>query len=360
MNNKKAFILALFAPLGQIFAGGIVSVDRVDLKNGKKIIFFSEKHYGMVNPQLAIADLCLNQFQPLSALFSSFINNKQAYKLLIEYSDGVRNINEESQRRLGEFRLAGCDHSWFDRFYLGVDRGRTEWPFIDSVQNFDQRTISDGRILNILAKFDRFYKKYENAGFTQLAFEQLKKEFIDSREYQGFLASRIDFVDFITFFEQRLAVHMQRLQHLLSQEDYKLLINAIDTRITMLPSYILLNRNAKFANMNFIDFLFLLTNIAKENFYTSLALHANSEFPINSVYMLGSFINVIADLSLLEAILIDPHPITLVSLGANHAHLLIENFFKKSSLVRSIRSLNMLNLNPDEAIGALFDFVHQP
>lgn len=356
---KKAFIILLFLQSGCLFAGAVIRIDRIDLKNGKKIILFGEKHKGPLSPELPNNEVCNRQFAPFLKLFDSFVRQKQNYALFIEYNDWSRSKDTASGLIFG---MPGCATAWFDRFYEGLRTGKQEWPFIDTVVNFDRRTKFDALTLELFGALASFQKGYQESGYA--LFNERKKYLTASGPLAAYykewkeLFSKIP----IQEFEKRLEQHMIRLQGLLSPSDYQILLKLINVRTLLLAQYIYFESKARFLNTTTFDYVLDLMGSAKNNFYKELAEFVNSDVPLNSPYLLVSFINIITDLSLLEMILTDHHPIILVSLGANHAHNVIENFLKQSQMTRSVKSLDMLDpqiLNsPEYAVKAVMEFVH--
>ncbi len=363
---KKAFILLLLLQGGYLFAGAVIRIDRIDLKNGKKVILFGEKHSGPIdpgqqNPVLQNMEVCNRQFAPFLQLFNSFTSHKQNYALFIEYNDWSRGLDIASGLIFG---MPGCATAWFDRFYEGLRTGRQNWPFVDIVANFDKRTKFDALTLEMFGGLAKIQKGYQESGYAPAFFDERKNRMTVSDSIAPYykewkeLFSRIP----IQEFEKRLEQQMIRLNRLLSPADYQTLFNLINARTFMLAQYIYFESKVRFLNTNTVDYTLDLMGSAKNNFYNQLAEFVRSDVPLQSPYRLVSFINIITDLSLLEIILTDPHPVLLVSLGANHVHSLIENFFKQSEMTRSVRTLNMLDpqmLNNSEyAVQAVMEFVH--
>jgi hypothetical protein len=358
---KKAFILLLLLQGGYLFAGAVIRIDRIELKNGKKIFLFGEKHSGLINPELQNDVVCTKQFNPFLQLFSSFVNQKNNYVLFIEYNDWLRAKHALGGLTLG---MPGCALAWFDRFYEGYRTNRTDWPFVAEVKNFDQRTPFDVLTLELFQVLTKIQKKYQESGYAQAVFDESKNRITTSgiyipeyKEWKELFNSTP-----IAQFEKRLEQHMARLERLLSPADYQALFTLINQRTHFLAQYMYFESKARFLNTTTFDYILDLIGSAKDNFYPELTEFVRSDVPLQSPYILVSFINVITDLSLLETILTDPHPVLLVSLGASHVHYLIESFFKQSEMTRSVRTLNMLDPqmlnNPEYAAQAVMEFVH--
>ncbi len=356
---KKVFILLFFSQNSVLFAGAVLRIDRIDLKNGKKIILFGEKHRGPINPELQNNEVCNRQFTPFLQLFHSFIRQKQNYALLIEYNDWSRSRDTVSGQTFG---MPGCAAAWFDRFYEGLRTGKQDWPFVDTVVNFDKRTKFDALTLEMFGALVRFQKGYQESGYA--LFNERKNHMTVSgpvapyyKEWKELFSSTP-----IREFEKRLEQQMIQLNRLLSPADYQILFNLINARTLLLAQYMYFESKVRFLNTTTVDYTIDLIGSAKNNFYKELAEFIRSDVPLNTPYLLVSFINVITDLSLLEMILTDTHPVILVSLGANHAHNVIENFLKQSEMTRSVKSLDMLDPqilnNPEYAVKAVMEFVH--
>lgn len=358
---KKAFILLLFLQNSNLFAGAVVRIDRIDLKNGKKILLFGEKHTRPINTELQNDVVCTKQFNPFLQLFTSFMNQKNNYALLIEYNDWTRAQHTVAGRIFG---LPGCALAWFDRFYEGNRTNRTDWPFVDVVKNFDQRNIFDALTLELFGELASIQKQYQESGYADEVFSALKNRMIQSSSFAPIYKQWKEIFKNtpIAEFEKRLAQHLVQLERLIPPADYHMLLNLLNQRTKMLAQYIYFESKARFLNTTTIDYVLNLIGTAKNNFYPELTEFVQSDILLQTPYTLVSFINVITDLSLLEMILTDPHPVLLVSLGANHAHNLVETFFKQSQMVQSVRTLNMLDPqilnNPDYAIKAVMEFVH--
>lgn len=358
---KKAFILLLILRSGQIFAGAVLSIDRIDLKNGKKILLFGEKHTRPINTELQNDVVCTKQFNPFLQLFTSFMNQKNSYVLFIEYNDWTRAQHAVGGRIFG---LPGCASAWFDRFYEGNRTNRTDWPFVDAVKNFDQRNNFDALTLELFEALTKIQKEYQESGYVKAVFDASKSQITGSGSYAPVYKAwkaLFNSTPLVTF-EKRLEQHMARLEKLLSPDDYQMLFKLINQRTYFLAQYIYFESKARFLNTTTVDYILDLIGSAKSNFYQELTEFVRSDVPLQSVYALVSFINVITDLSLLEMILTDPHPVILVSLGSSHARNLVDTFFKQSQMVQSVRTLNMLDPqilnNPDFANKAVMEFVH--
>lgn len=363
---KKTFILLLFLNCNQIFAGAILSIDRVDLISGKKIIFFSELHVGQTDKGLRSEYVCQRQRRPFYTLFQRMIPFKSNISLNIEFNEGIKNFNLARHKTTGLFSLAGCEPSFFDQFYLNYMYGRTQWDHVDTVRNFDARTTQDWNLQNSAIIFDDIFNKYKESGFDKNRFEFLKNKFFNTPEL--FTPFNDPNNQYTSDFSRRLAESIAKIQNKVPVDDHPRVLTIGTSRLDKLHAFILLKQYARDANKSLFEFLFNMLEQHKENFYPQLnallTQLTQSPTQITTLWDLVFFVSIIADLSLLETIITDNHGVILISCGARHTRMVIDNFFRNNPRVRSIRSLDMLDQNIignfDYAEQAVINFIEQP
>lgn len=340
-----------------LFAGAILNIDRVDLINGQKIIFLSEQHADEISASLTSKGVCQKQFRPLSDLFNSFIPRKRDHILYIESHKALREYNRalHSEQSLP---LVGCEPYYLDRFYLYNIYAENEWPQLDTVKNFDERTEDDWRLLSAEDLFSQYFEIYEKSGFNEAQFTQLKKSFVEWRSYNR----NFDFKAYIKNFEKLLQALIARLESKMIPEDAQRVRNLVEWRMKNFAAFVNLVDKVTFINQPLFEFLFDYAQMTKNQFYPELnKLIVGQVRPITSTLDFVDFANIIADLSLLDAILFDRHKVMLVSCGAEHAEKVINYFFRNNPRVRSITSLNMLEnqmlANPGYAAEQVLKFV---
>lgn len=361
----KLFVLSFVFYSAFLDAGAIIRIDRVDLMNGQKIIFFSEVHIGQINERIDAQYVCNRQRRALDSLFGRMMPFKTNISFYLESNDAIRRLNIATHETTGLFPLTGCEPSYFDSFYLNQMYGRTHWDQVDVVRNFDARTAQDWNLQNSAVMFDALITKYRESGFDKNRFDFLKNKFFNSSVFTPFNdPNNVYTADF----SRRLAESIARIQKLVPVEDHPRVLNIGTSRLDKLNAFIVLKQHPRNANKTLFEFLFDMVEQHKENFYPQLSalLTQITQIPtqITSMWDLVFFVSIIADLSLLEAIITDNHRVILISCGARHAQMVIDNFFKNNPRVRAVRSLDMLNQNIignlDYAEQAVINFVEQP
>lgn len=348
------FSLIFYAQM--VPAGAILHIVRVDLLNGQKIIFLAEQHTDDITESLTSKDVCQKQFRPLSDLFSSFTPHKRNYILYIESHKALREYNR-SLHTPESLPLTGCEPSYLDRFYLYNLYGENKWDQLDTVKNFDERTDNDWRLLNAEDLFSQYFEEYEKGGFNDVQLEQLKKRFLALPRY-----SNLNFKAYINDFQKRLEALVARLEAKMTPEDAQRVRNFVNWRMRNFAAFVNLVDKVTFINQPLFDFLFDYARMTKKQFYTELnKLVVGQAEEIKSTLDLVDFANVIADLSLLDAILSDRHKVILVSSGSEHADKVVKYFFRDNPRVVSISTLNMLEnqmvSNPGYAAERVLKFV---
>jgi hypothetical protein len=335
----KIILFSLIFYAEMVHPGAILTIDRVDLVNGQKIIFLSEQHIGEVEKSLDAKDVCLKQSKPLSDLFTRFIPRKRDHILYIEAHKTLRDYNR-SMHTEQSVPLVGCEPSYLDRFYLYNIYGENKWDQLDNVKNFDERTKDDWWLLSTEDFFSQYFELYKQGGFNDLQLAQLKKSFFERERYN----KNFDFKAYIKDFEKRLQALVARLESKMTPEDAQRVRNLVEWRMKNFAAFVNLVDKVTFINQPLFEFLFDYAQMTKNQFYPELEkLVVGQAEPITSTLDFVEFVNVIADLSLLDVILSDRHKVIIVSCGAEHADKVIKYFFRNNPRVSKISSLNMID-----------------
>lgn len=338
MKRFIIFILILHASL--LHAGAVMRMYRVDLKNGQRIIFFAERHKGAISPTLGAEEVCLKQYKPFGQLFLKLAPIKNRIVLFIEYAIPIQQYYIKMQGQTGISNLTGCEQSYFDQFNLGIMSGRKEWSFVDGVYNFDPRDEAGWLLHYFSSMFDGYFEQYRKSGFNDQLWNDLKRQFFGYPEYKILAAGLPRFIEQVV---PHVDSYIRRFKTILSPDDTKLLMDLIESRMSVYPSLQNVQQKASFLNKSFFEFLFDMAQLFKENFHKELCDLTYCTFPLKNIFFLTVIPALFTDLALLWTTLNDRHPIIMVSTGANHAELLFKAFFQHSQVTRSVRSLNMVD-----------------
>ncbi len=352
--KKKILFITLFLAIFATYPGGVMYVYRIDF-NGKRIIFFGERHEGTGSIQGIPYDIKIvaeKQKSCFEQLFARLVQYKTQISLYFEF-------NKEEQKHLKAFQKennTGAHFTYPSSFWDRFINGYLYNTNILTVDNFDERTREDLVVLFGAQEFEQLIDKWRAHNFDSALFEQFKQDFLSSPNV--ILFNRY-FNEWFNTIIKRIKAYEALINQMLPVADHAKIMPIINKRLAHFHVLDNVVRKAAFAGMSLLEFLLYILKLEKNNMYTFMQ-HFNNNQPIENIYSLFDAAILIADLSLIVKLLADQHKLILVHGGLAHMQLVFE-FFQSLSQTKKVNVQFMINdaiLNdPKRCVNVLFEFI---
>ena len=333
---KKYLILTLsFAGPLTIYGGTVKKILRLDIY-GKKVIFFGEKHKGIVNPEFPLA--LQNQFDPLKRLVEENIK-KVNPSFYIEANSTYSNQLKKYQQENNVTTIFGQPISYFDFFHTLYCQGvrSIEHHPLDS---FDERTALDVKLMFAEIEFIKILNVFFDSQCDLNYLANAKKEFFESDEYANFQDIADEWFSNIV---DRLEQEINTTKMVLPQEFKNVADRLVQKRIKYLGSFINIKQKADFMQKSFFEFLFYILETVKSEQEWLQVLESFFSCKLPAFYHLFDCLHLFVELPLLKKIVNDPKPTIIVYGGTEHCQM-IYKIITESEDVSFIDHANILEL----------------